>query len=169
LNTVTLTAPVELKSVAKICALSEVGLPYVVILGDPFHRTTEPLTKFVPVTMSGKAPLMVVAEHGDRVATVGTGLLTVKFSGKEVDPPGAGLVTVTAATVAIARSPIGIVVVSDVLLTKTVVRAAPFHWTTAPLTNFDPVTVKGSAALPAMVNVDESVVNIGAGLPTVNV
>ena len=127
LKTVTLMVPVEIRSLARICALSEVGLPYVVVLGDPFHRTTEPLTKFVPVTVSGKAPLTVVAELGDRAATDGTGLFTVNESVLDVPPPGAGLVTAITAIVAFARSPVGIVAVKDVLLTKTVVRADPFH------------------------------------------
>jgi hypothetical protein len=73
LNTVTLTVPIELTSLARICALIEVRLPYVVVLGDPFHRTTEPLTKFVPVTVSVTAPLTVVTKLGDKAAITGTG------------------------------------------------------------------------------------------------
>src|SRR2546428_12265582 len=52
LNTVTRAIPAMATSVAGIAALNCVAETYVVARSCPFHRTTEPVTKFVPVTVS---------------------------------------------------------------------------------------------------------------------
>ena len=63
----------------------------------PFHLTTDPCRKFVPVTVSVKSAPPARAEDGLRLATVGTGLgagLTIeKGSEFESPPPGGGFNT----------------------------------------------------------------------------
>ena len=74
----------------------------------PFHLTTDPCMKFVPVTVSEKPAPPARAEDGLRLVTVGTGFgggLTIeKGSEFESPPPGGGLKTVTLAVPAMAMS-----------------------------------------------------------------
>lgn len=61
----------------------------------PLKRTTDPTTKFVPLTVSVKSGPPAVTLVGTRVVMVGTGTdETVKFTAFEVPPPGAELNTV---------------------------------------------------------------------------
>jgi hypothetical protein len=76
------------------------------------------------------------------------GFTTAKATGFEVPPPGAGLVTVTAAVPAVAMAVTGTAAVSFELLTKVVVSAAPFHLTTAVDAKPVPLTVRANAAPP---------------------
>ena len=55
LKTVTGAVPTVAMSPARICAVSCVLLPKVVVRGLPFQRTTDELLKFVPVTVSANA------------------------------------------------------------------------------------------------------------------
>ena len=78
-----------------------------VVRSTPFQRTTEPLTKSVPFTVSSKAKSPATAELGIRPEAVGTGLgagFMVKVRPLEVPPPGAGLNTVTTAVPAVVMS-----------------------------------------------------------------
>ena len=50
------------------------------------------------------AAVAAVAEEGERLAIVGTGLSTMKFIEFEAPPPGAGFVTTTAKVPALAWS-----------------------------------------------------------------
>ena len=50
-NTVTLAEPLALMSLERIVALTLVEDTNVVVRFDPFQRTTEPLTKFLPLTV----------------------------------------------------------------------------------------------------------------------
>jgi hypothetical protein len=52
-------------------ALSEFALPYVVISVVEFQTTVEPLTKFVPVTVSVNGPLPAIVDVGLRDPMVG--------------------------------------------------------------------------------------------------
>src|SRR5256885_12927906 len=65
----------------------------------------------------------------------------------------------------VAMSPAVIAACSWVLLTNVVVRAAPFHCTTDPLTKFVPFTVRVKAAAPtvALPGVSEAIVGTGLG------
>jgi len=72
----------------------------------PFHRTTEPVTKFLPFTVRVKAAPPVSALFGEIVVIVGPVMVNVKKS--EKPPPGAGLKTVMAAVLATAMSLAGI-------------------------------------------------------------
>src|SRR5437868_15080625 len=79
LKTVTLAVPAVAMSAAVIAAVSCVLLPKVVIRSDPFKRTFDPFTKFVPLTVSVKFAPPAVAEFGLRLVIVGTRLLTAKL------------------------------------------------------------------------------------------
>src|SRR4030042_2052634 len=54
LKTVTLAVPAVAMSAARIEAVTCVELTYVVVRSVPFQRTTEPLTKLVPLTVRVK-------------------------------------------------------------------------------------------------------------------
>jgi len=64
-----------------------------------------------------------------------------KNSTLEVPPPGLGLTTVTEAVLAVAMSEARMLTVNCELVTKVVVRALPFQFTTDPDTNPVPFTV----------------------------
>jgi hypothetical protein len=95
LKTVIVRVPVDATSLAGIVADSCVELMNVVVRSEPFTRTTEFATKFVPFTVSAKPPLPTKTVDGAMLVVVGTGLaLTVKVCELDVPPPGAGLKTV---------------------------------------------------------------------------
>jgi hypothetical protein len=115
LNTVTWAVPAAAISVAGIDAVNWVAEIYVVVRSAPFHRTTEFVTKLVPLTVNVNAAPPAVAELGERLVVVGTGLLLaliVNVCALEVPPPGAGLNTVSDAVPATAMSVAGIVAVN---------------------------------------------------------
>src|SRR5262245_11000930 len=87
--------------------------------------------------------------------------LTVKISGFDTPPPGAGLKTVIFTSPAVCRSVAGISALNSVALTTMVGRALPFHCTTEPAMKLDPVTtsVKGSSP----VNAEEGFNTVMAG------
>ena len=64
-------------SVAGIKAVSCVPLTKVVVRLASFHRTIDPFTKFVPVTVRVNAGEPAVAEAGLRPVIVGTGFTGV--------------------------------------------------------------------------------------------
>src|SRR3990172_1120917 len=104
LFTVTVAIPLLDTSVAAICAVTCVGLIKLVFRFSPFHWTTVPLTKLLPLTVSVNPLLPSKIRLGERLLTVGTGLLTMRLANVEVPPPGAGLKTSTRQVPATARS-----------------------------------------------------------------
>ena len=60
-------------SVAGIAAVTCVALTKVVVRVAPFHLTTEPETKLLPLTVRVKAAPPAVALLGTRVVSAGTG------------------------------------------------------------------------------------------------
>src|ERR1019366_8782098 len=133
----------------------------------PFQFTTEPFTNPFPFTVKVKAPAPAVAEEGDSVGIVGAGLaaaLMVKPELPEVPPPGAGLNTVTWAVPAVPMSEALIAAVTCVPLTYVVVRFVPFQFTTEPLTNPLPFTVRAKAPAPAVAQEGDNDVIDGTGL-----
>ena len=159
--TVTEAVPAAAMSAAGIAAVSWVALTKVVVRFAPFQRTTEPLTKLLPFTVSVKAAPPAAALLGETVVNVGVEApVIVKVRALEIAPPG--FCTVTEAVPAAAMSVAGIAAVSWVALTKVVVRFAPFQRTTEPLTKLLPFTVSVKAAPPARALLGESVVNVGA-------
>src|ERR671923_201642 len=89
-------------SAAAISVVSLVVLTNVVERSAPFHLMIEPLMKLVPLTASVKPVSPATALDGDKLAMVGTGLLTVKLSELELLVPG--LETETAMVPAVAIS-----------------------------------------------------------------
>src|SRR5436190_1922588 len=114
LNTVTRAVPAVRRSVAGIAALSCVAETYVVGRSAPFQRTTEPATKFVPVTVSVKPEAPAWTRFGLSPVVAGTGFVIVKACALDVPPPGAELNTVIGAVPAVAMSAGEIVAVSCV-------------------------------------------------------
>ena len=74
LKTVTCAVPAVAMSEAGIEAVTWVEDTYVVVRFEPFQRTTDPDTKFVPLTVNVKAGPPAVADEGLRLVVVGTGL-----------------------------------------------------------------------------------------------
>ena len=99
--------------------------------------------KLVPATVSVKAAAPANTLFGVRVVTAGNGLVLaiVKLTALEVPPPGAGLTTVTGLLPAVATSAAVICAFKVFELTKVVVRALPFHWTTDALMKLPPLSV----------------------------
>src|ERR1043166_9075869 len=160
-------------SMDEIAADTFVALTKVVVRAAPFQFTTDPFTKPLPLTDRVKAEVPAVALDGDRLLMVGTGLgaLTVNVDPAEVPPPGAGLNTVTWAVPALAISVVEIAADTFVALTKVVVRAAPFQFTTDPFTKPLPLTDRVKAAVPAVALDGDRLLMAGTGLGalTVNV
>jgi hypothetical protein len=75
LNTVTWAVPPDAMSAASIAAVTWVEETYVVARFPPFHWTTEPLTKPLPLMVSVNANPPAVAELGLRLVVTGTGLV----------------------------------------------------------------------------------------------
>ena len=171
MKTVTFAVPAVATSLAGMAASNRVLETKVVGRSLPFQRTTELLTKFVPVMVRVKPPLPATAEDGLMAVIVGTGLLAwmVKVAVLDVPPPGAGLKTVTFAVPAVATSLAGIVAVSTVLETKVVVRGLPFQRTTELVTKFVPVMMRVNPPLPATVVDGLIVVIVGDGFVMVKV
>jgi hypothetical protein len=88
----------------------------------------------------------------------------VKVKPLEAPPPGAGLKTVTWAVPAVAMSAAEREACNWPALTYVVVRLDPFQFTTDPLTNPDPLTVRVNAAPPTVVAVGDREVIDGTGL-----
>jgi hypothetical protein len=115
LVTTTANVPALARSALLSVMDSWLALTNVAVCGDPLNVTVEEATKPLPVIVRVSAPLPAEAEDGDRLATVGAGLLaacTVKLTGAEVPPPGAGFETVTGKVPVMARSLAGTVAVS---------------------------------------------------------
>ena len=74
MNTVTVAVPALTMSADVIAAVNCVDDTYVVVRLAPFHCTTEPLTKLLPLTVSVKAAPPAFAAAGLRLVVVGTGL-----------------------------------------------------------------------------------------------
>lgn len=132
---------------------------------DPFHRTVEPLTNPVPLTVSVNAAPPAMDEAGLRPVVAGTGLLIKKVWVLDVPPPGAGVNTVTWAVPAVAMSAADMAAVSWVEDTNVVVRLDPFHWTTEPLTKPVPLTVSVKSDVPAIEDAGARLLIVGIGAP----
>jgi hypothetical protein len=81
LTTVIETFPATATSPAVMAAVSCVLLTKLVLRPEPFTCTTDPLTKFDPLTVSVNAPFPATVAEGDRLEIDGTGLaglVTVK-------------------------------------------------------------------------------------------
>src|SRR5207237_255466 len=143
LETLTDAIPAVAMSAAAIAALSWVLDTGVVVRAAPFHFTTAPATKLVPLTVrvnAGPPEAVLLGDSEPRVGTGFGGVLIVNVSALEVPPPGLGEKTRTAAVPAIARSAAVIAARRRVALTNVVARALPFHCTTELATKLVPFT-----------------------------
>jgi len=148
LKTVIGNVPVATTSAAVIWAVNFVEFTKVVARSLPLIRTTEPLTKAEPLTVSVNPPAPTIAVEGDRLLMAGTGFRTVNGIVAEVPPPGAGLETAIGKFPAAAVSPASICAVSCVLLTRLVVRLNPLMVTIELLLKLVPVTVSVKTPVP---------------------
>ena len=134
----------------------------------PFQRTTELLTKFVPLTVSVNPAPPGVAEDGLSPVMVGTGLpvfgLTANDTAFDVPPPGVGLNTVTLAVPAVAMSAAVIAAVNWVPLTYVVGRSEPFQRTTELPMKPVPLTVSVKAGPPGVAEDGLRPVMVGTGV-----
>jgi len=133
--TETLAVPASAMSVEVMVAVRDVPEPYVVARLDPFHRTTELVSKFVPVTVSVKLALPATEFVGDIRVTVGTGFAMVNFRTFDAPPPGFGLKATTFAVPGVVTSEAGTDAVNCVALTKVVVSGVLFHRIRDAVTN----------------------------------
>lgn len=122
LETVIDTEPAAAISAAEMAAVNCVALTNVVARADPFQFTTEPFTKFVPVTVSvnPEVPhdgMEFVTVVGDDETEVIAGETIVNGIPLDVPPPLPGFCTFTCAVPAARKSEAGIVAVSCVELT----------------------------------------------------
>src|SRR5262245_4234515 len=113
-KTLTFAVPMVAMSVAGIAAVNRVALTKVVGRSLSFHRTTELLAKFVPLTVRVNAAPPTSAKFGLKDVSVGAGAGGVieKLRAFEVLPLGPGLTTVTLAVPAAAISVAGIAAVN---------------------------------------------------------
>ena len=144
-------------------------LTNVVVRSPAFHRTTDDVMKFVPVTVSVKAAPPATKLLGDSELRVGVGFgaLIVNVCALDVPPPGGGVNTVTGTVPALAMSAALIGAVSCVWLTNVVVRGLPFQRTTEVIAKFVPVAVNANVAPPAVALVGEIELSVGTGLVAV--
>lgn len=140
-------------------------LTNVVGRAELFHSVTEFDSNPVPVSV------IVAATPGGTFCgeievIEGVGLLTLKIKAADVPPPGAGFCIVIWLAELPLRSAAGTVAFRSVVLTNVVVNAVPFHATTDPATNPDPVTSSGVSLAPATILLGLTLVTAGVGLFT---
>ena len=88
LNTVTEAVPATAMSAAVITAVNRVEETKVVVRFAPFHRTIEPATKLLPLTVRTKSVPPAVVDVGLKLEVVGVGLLIVQGQGTGCATPG---------------------------------------------------------------------------------
>ena len=168
-KTVTFAVPATAMSEGVISALNCLDEIKVVGWSVPFHRTTEVLTKFVPVTVRVNPGPPAVAEFGLIVMIVGVcGACGVIVNGNGFDEPpppdpAGGVKTVTFADPAVAMSEAKIVAVNCVLETKRVGRSDPFQRTDELVRNSEPLTESVNPGPPAVAVLGERLIKVGVG------
>lgn len=130
----------------------------------PPKLTIAPFTKFVPVIVNVNAADPAVALVGERIVTVGTGLLIVSVTAADVPPPGAGFVTVIEAVPAVATSAAEIMAVTWVALLNVLVLDDPLKFTVEVEIKFVPFTINENAGPPAVALFGTNEVIAGTGL-----
>src|SRR5450755_2546094 len=103
-----------------------------------------------------------VADEGESVVMVGTGLLTTKFTVLETPPPGAGFVTTTGLLPAVDWSAALKGIVNCVALTKVGVCATALKVTVEAALKPVPLIVRVCAEAPTIADAGASVVIVGA-------
>ena len=124
-------------------------LTYVVERFEPFHCTTELLTKLLPVTVKVDGPLPTVRALGETPLRVGAPGDEMMKAEEAWPPPGAGLVTVTVAVPLAAKFTLEIAAVIWDPPTTVASFAVPFQVTVELETKFDPEIVSVKLLVPA--------------------
>ena len=153
-------------STALIAAVSCVPLAKVVVRASPFHCTTEPAAKPVPLTRSENAGPPAVADDGETAVIVGAGGGTVSATRAGPEKTCKAVATCTVPVPAALIRLAGMVAVNCVGLTNVVgevqlaVPAGADQQTLSPAANPDPLTVRAKAC-PTKALVGETVVSTG--------
>jgi len=124
----------------------------------------------LPATLAAKVcapPSGIVTEIGLRLTLPALAPATVKLAMFDVPPPGAGFVTETGYVPAVARSAVVSPIVSCVPLTNVDVRVEPLKLTVEEFKKLLPLMVRACAGEPTVIELGESEVTAGTGLPTV--
>jgi len=161
--------PVPAASAAVRLACNVVLETNVVGRALPFSRTVDVETKPVPVTVTVKSGLPCGIKLGFRLAAVGSGLFTAKLILPETPPPGAGLLTATLFTAAVATSAAVIAAWSLLAEMNVVVRSVPLNCTTELEMKLLPVIVKVKPCTPANDELGLTDATVGVGLFSVGV
>jgi hypothetical protein len=140
----------------------------------PFHITADPETKPLPLTVRVNVGLPAYTFEGASEVMVGVGLepglvlavLILKVDAADAPPPGAGLLTVTLAVLALVMSEPGTETVSCEALTYFVASAAPFQFTADAETKLLPFTVRVKVVPPAVTleGTSDAIAGTGLGL-----
>lgn len=141
----------------------------VVARSAPFTRTTEFGRNLLPFNVNAVAALPTSVEALSSEVKTGAGLLIVRLSSLEVPPPGVGLSTMILIEPGSLISAAVKAMVNCVADTNVVPRLTPFTLACDVFTNPAPLIVKVKAASPARTIAGLMLVNVGAGLLTVNV
>jgi hypothetical protein len=146
LLTVIVALPAEAIRLLLTVAINCVTLTNVVGSDDPFHCTTAPAANPLPFTVKVNPRPPAVADGGLKLLIVGRGWNENEVP-VDVTPP---LLTVIVAVPAEAIRALLTVAVNCVALTNVVVKAVPFHCTTAPEANPLPFTINVNPLPPAV-------------------
>jgi hypothetical protein len=163
------TVPATAISPAVIVAVTVVLEMNVVTRPEPLKLTVDEALKFVPVTVSVNCAPPAVVDVGEMLVVVGAGLFTVKVCVPEVPPPGPGFTTVIESVPPTAIFPAGTVMLIVVLEMNVVTNGMPLKSMVDDALKFVPVTVSVKLGPPAVVDVGEMEVAVGAGLLIVSV
>lgn len=143
-------------------ACTEVADTNVVVLFDPFRRTTDCVLKPVPTTVRVVVASPTNVLVGEMKLVVGDGFNTVNVNAFDAPPPGVGLVAVIKDVVASEKSDVVKNTDTCVELANTVVRALPFQLIAVAPANPVPVTVTIAPEAPAIAVLGIILSNVGA-------
>lgn len=157
----TLTAALPLPAIAfaGTDAVSCVELPKLLVRATPFHNTTSPEAKLLPLTVSVKPGPPAIALAGETEFSAGTGVVVRKLKAFEVAP--LGVLTLMDSVPGLAMDAAGTDAVSCVVAAKTVVSGEPFQSIVSPEIKLFPLTVNVKLADPATALDGESELRVG--------
>src|SRR5664279_2742520 len=161
--TETVALPTAAIKDAGMLASTSVDETSFVATATPFHKTTLPSTKLVPLAISVMPALPATTLFGLMEASVaGWGASDVMERGNVLDNTPPGFVTPMFAVPALATRDAGIFASTSVAETKVEVTTVPFHVTWLPLTKLLPEATSVKPALPATTLLGLIDVNVGA-------
>jgi hypothetical protein len=155
LNTVTKMAPPLVRSPAGTMAVTCVALTIVVVNATPFHSTTVPAKKFVPVSVSVNAAPPAFAVVGESIARTGCGLAVtpVPESSRVCGLSKASSVNVTVALRTPLAEGVNVAVIVQLALTASVAPQVDVSPKSAAFAPPRRIEVMFNVALPLFFNV----------------